>query len=133
MGNAAEMDFAALLQPPRDWAAGVRATRTYGERVTAVVLASLVGAVYLQLFAKRLPPGGRRLAALLPLLALNFFLPLLFSDADDELLSRTIITFTATWLGQFKLLALAMGRGKQQTYLFFSIGRRCCWLLALLF
>jgi hypothetical protein len=68
----------------------------------AVSVSALCGA-YLHAVTRRTGPQQLALRLLLtwPLLALNLWLPLLF-DSYDELLSRGIVCFLASWLGCFK-------------------------------
>ncbi|KAL6640230.1 hypothetical protein ACP70R_022079 [Stipagrostis hirtigluma subsp. patula] len=73
-------------------------------KVSAAVWAAMS---YARLAAARLRPGAPRLAALLPVVALLYAAPFAFSTSTF----RGTSAFFLTWLGSFKLLLLAAGRG----------------------
>ncbi|KAL6646713.1 hypothetical protein ACP70R_015407 [Stipagrostis hirtigluma subsp. patula] len=75
--------------------------------VVTVPLAAAVAMLYARLAASLVRPGLRRLLALAPVLLLLLKLPFaipLFS-------ARGMTAFSLVWLGEFKLLLLASGRG----------------------
>ncbi|EAZ22980.1 hypothetical protein OsJ_06674 [Oryza sativa Japonica Group] len=73
----------------------------------AVPLATTVAMLYARLAASLTGPGPRRLAALLPAMALLPVLPL----ALPYYSYRGFSAFVFVWLGEFKLLLLAFGHG----------------------
>uniref|UniRef100_A0A0E0JZN5 Wax synthase domain-containing protein n=1 Tax=Oryza punctata TaxID=4537 RepID=A0A0E0JZN5_ORYPU len=73
----------------------------------AVPVATTVAMLYARLVASLTGPGPRRLAALLPAMALLPVLPL----ALPYYSYRGFSAFVFVWLGEFKLLLLAFGRG----------------------
>ncbi|KAJ1297689.1 hypothetical protein BS78_01G396200 [Paspalum vaginatum] len=77
------------------------------DSIPAVSLAVLVAAVYTRAASSWLRPGFPRLVALLPVVAFLAAAPLAFSSA----VIRGIAGFFLAWLGVFKLLLLAVGRG----------------------
>lgn len=73
-------------------------------KVSAAVWAAMS---YARLAAARLRPGAPRLAGLLPVVALFYGIPFAFSTTTF----RGSSAFFLCWLGAFKLLLLAAGRG----------------------
>ena len=60
---------------------------------------------------KATPPLARRLAAALPVVALNALLPLLFAFSAEEANFRALFAFVVAWHSSFKAVGLAIGRG----------------------
>ncbi|CAL5048986.1 unnamed protein product [Urochloa decumbens] len=75
--------------------------------VATVPLAVTAGMLYARFAAASVRPGPRRLLALTPVLALLVALP--FSIPLYS--ARSLAAFFLVWLGEFKLLLLAFGRG----------------------
>ncbi|KAF5842626.1 hypothetical protein DUNSADRAFT_6095 [Dunaliella salina] len=73
-------------------------------------MAAVTGAMYAFLFVRTAKPGMQRLLSALPVLLLHCLLPLLF-DYHQELASRASAAAMLTWLGNFKVFLLCMGRG----------------------
>lgn len=115
------MDVTTLLQAPAAWCSAVRENQTYDARAAAVALFSIPSVFWIQAIVKRLHPGAARLAALAPVIIVNFYLPLLFSNGYEEFLTRGIVVFAYTWLANFKAIGLAMGRGEAHAL--------CGWML----
>jgi hypothetical protein len=89
-------------------AAELRARLPYSLRLQAAAGAVALGAAYLLALRRLLPPGGRRLAAALPLLALHAAVPLLF-DSAEELLSRAVAAACVAWLSSCKARRVGAG------------------------
>ena len=87
-------------------AEGLRTTQTLAHRFSLVAALTLASGAFLHALAPHLRPGWPRLALVAPAVALNAWIPLLF-DADAELLSCVLLTFTHTWLATFKVRAWA--------------------------
>ena len=83
-------------------AAGLRLTLPYAQRLQLATMLSAASGAFLHAAAPHLRPGWQRMALVLPIVVLNAWLPLLF-EADAELLSRVLLTFTHTWLANFKV------------------------------
>uniref|UniRef100_J3LCS4 Wax synthase domain-containing protein n=1 Tax=Oryza brachyantha TaxID=4533 RepID=J3LCS4_ORYBR len=73
----------------------------------AIPLATTVAMLYARLAASLTRPGARRLAALLPAMAILLVLPL----ALPYYSYRGMSAFVLVWFGEFKLLLLAFGGG----------------------
>lgn len=82
----------------------------WGFRVQYLLLFFVLSSFWLQYAVKRIAPGAYRFISVCPLLVLNSIAPLLFHETD-EFLTRTVVAFASSWLMQFKLLSLIMGRG----------------------
>ncbi|CAN6200944.1 unnamed protein product [Urochloa humidicola] len=72
-----------------------------------VPLAVTAGMLYARAAAASVRPGPRRLLALAPVLALLLALPF----SIPLYTARSLAAFSLVWLGEFKLLLLAFGRG----------------------
>ena len=107
-----------------EWIIPYRQAFPWSARAAHALAALVGGALYARaaVSQRRLPhqrPGGASASAalaldlvlLLPLLAVNAVLPFCFDSNGDELLSRLAVTFAATWLGSFKAVGAALGRG----------------------
>ena len=83
-------------------------------KLGGVVACTLASALYLRLAGGRLPTPATRLAvAAAPVCALNAVLPLLFCR-QTEAVTIAFVAFLLTWLGSFKALAWAGGRGRSR-------------------
>ncbi|XP_020594726.1 probable long-chain-alcohol O-fatty-acyltransferase 5 [Phalaenopsis equestris] len=77
------------------------------EALVIVFAAAATLVAYARLAASHIPPGHRRLLALLPTIPPLFFLPLSFSSLH----LRAISAFFLAWLAVFKLLLLSFDSG----------------------
>jgi hypothetical protein len=81
-------------------------------KLGGVVACTVASALYLRLVGGRLPTPATRLAVgALPLCMLNAAIPLVFCR-QTEAVSIAFVAFIVTWLGSFKALAWAGGRGR---------------------
>lgn len=78
-------------------------SREYGQRLQLALTVFFVFGSYLHLVVRRLTPGWVALAASVPVCLVNLFLPLLFSNTDEELLSRGLCIIAAPFLGNLKV------------------------------
>lgn len=83
----------------------------YATKLVALTAATLLQALWLRFTATRIAPPAARFAAVAPLLAFNAAAPLIFRR-DTEAVTLAFAAFMVTWLGSFKALALAAGRGE---------------------
>ncbi len=74
-------------------------------RSALVCCGALSSALYLKLCVARHAPSFHSLLLVLPVVAFNFWAPLLF-PLDPELILRTACTFVLMWLGTFKVSCL---------------------------
>lgn len=88
---------------------GLRQQHDYASRALLALGLMTASAAYLHLFVRRLAPA-RGLLAVIPLLVLNTWMPLLF-DSRAELLSRLVLSLLSFWLGNFKAIGLCLNRG----------------------
>jgi hypothetical protein len=75
----------------------------YAQRLQLGLTVFVVLGSYLHFLVRRLTPGWVALAASAPICLINLFLPLLFSNRDEELLSRGICIIAAPFLGNLKV------------------------------
>jgi hypothetical protein len=75
----------------------------YAQRLQLALVVFAVFGSYLHFVVRRLGPGWFALAAAAPICASNLFLPLVFSNKDDEMLSRGIWVIAAPFLGNLKV------------------------------
>jgi hypothetical protein len=75
----------------------------YAQRLQLALVVFAVFGSYLHFVVRRLGPGWVALAAAAPICAFNLFLPLVFSNKDDEMLSRGICVIAAPFLGNLKV------------------------------
>ena len=97
--------------------AAVQALRSqlpWAARTHAAAAALAVASLHL-LLCRRLAPGGRRLAAALPLIPLHAALPLLF-DPHTELLSRAVATACFPWLASCKVRGPGLACSRARPY-----------------
>lgn len=116
-----------------DWIVPYREALPWSTRAGHALAALAGGALYTRAVVSRRvlphqqpssPPAGRPqwwrtetaalcldLLLLSPVLVLNTLLPFWFDANGDELLSRLALSFMATWLGSFKAIGAALGRG----------------------
>jgi hypothetical protein len=80
----------------------LRATQPFGQRLQLAAILSAASGAFLHAAAPHLRAGWQRMALVLPVVVLNAWMPLLF-EADGELLSRVLLTFTHCWLANFKV------------------------------
>ncbi|KAL4439034.1 hypothetical protein ABPG77_006971 [Micractinium sp. CCAP 211/92] len=78
-------------------------------REAVLVLLTLAAAAYMDALGARLPPGGRRLAAALPVLAAFFAAPLLYDRVTEP--ASTVVAINFPWLSNLTVVSWAMGRG----------------------
>ncbi|GJP34113.1 hypothetical protein CLOM_g18578 [Closterium sp. NIES-68] len=82
------------------------------QRWLAVASCNLATASLVFFLIRRLPKGLPRFLALSPIILLNIILPCVFSAAKrGECIEKGLVFWTVTWLGNFRLLALAWNRG----------------------
>ncbi|KAF8068287.1 ASAT1 [Scenedesmus sp. PABB004] len=98
------------MQAALDLADGLRGSLPFAARAQLYVAAVVGGGLAIHLCLRRAAPGGRALALAAPLVALNAWLPLLFAQ-HEEVLSRCVALLLSMWLGSFKAVGLALGRG----------------------
>ena len=70
------------------------------------------GLIYARVVADTVGPGATRLLLLAPALCVNVAAPLLVLDPDAEPLFSAIAIANFAWWTNFKLIALAAGRGQ---------------------
>ncbi|CAI6003950.1 unnamed protein product [Closterium sp. NIES-65] len=81
-------------------------------RWLAVGSCNLVTASLVFFLIRHLPKGLPRLLALSPIILLNVVVPCVFSAAKrGECIEKGLVFWTVSWLGNFRLLALAWNRG----------------------
>uniref|UniRef100_A0A383VNU6 Wax synthase domain-containing protein n=1 Tax=Tetradesmus obliquus TaxID=3088 RepID=A0A383VNU6_TETOB len=85
--------------------------REYGQRLQLALTVFFVFGSYLHFVVRRLTPGWVALAASAPVCLVSLFLPLLFSNTDEELLSRGLCIIAAPFLGNLKVFGLCCNRG----------------------
>ncbi|CAI7895712.1 unnamed protein product, partial [Closterium sp. NIES-54] len=82
------------------------------QRWLAVSSCNLVTSSLVFVLIRHLPKGLPRLLALSPIILLNIALPCVFSAAKrGECIEKGLVFWTVSWLGNFRLLALAWNRG----------------------
>lgn len=90
----------------------LRQHATYYDRVKITAALGIAGGVYVHAVLRRLPPGTTALLAAVPLVILNYAVPLLF-DPVAEICTRACVLLLLMWLGSFKVRSSA-GRLTQQ-------------------
>lgn len=80
----------------------------YGDALQAVLVASLLGGLWLRLLGRSLAPGAPRLLASLPLLAANAVTSKLFCPGEDAT-TVVLVCFNTLWLSSFKVRRAAGG------------------------
>ncbi|CAI5484464.1 unnamed protein product [Closterium sp. Yama58-4] len=99
------MDFDELHLLPVEHA-------SQAQRWLAVASCNLVTSSLVFFLIRHLPKGLPRLLALSPIILLNIALPCVFSAAKrGECIEKGLVFWTVSWLGNFRLLALAWNRG----------------------
>lgn len=78
-------------------------------REAALVLLTLATAAYINMLSARLPPGGKRLGAALPVFAAFLAAPLLYDRATEP--ASIVIAINFPWLSNMNVLCWVMGRG----------------------
>nr|ACG41736.1 wax synthase isoform 1 [Zea mays] len=99
--------FTSTATPPPLRVCGSRHMELLRDSISMVSLAVLVTAVCARAASSWLRPGLPRLASLLPMVAFLAAAPLAFSSA----IIRGLAGFFLGWLGVFKVVLLAVGRG----------------------
>jgi hypothetical protein len=91
-----------LLQHLAAFNEGLRTSLTWGQRVQMMLSVCLLSSTYLHLLVRRIRPWYAGVAAVVPLVVVNSWLPLLF-DVRSELVSRVVMALLAAWLANFKV------------------------------
>ena len=91
---------------------GELSQHAWQHKLGGVVACTVASALYLRLVGSRLPTPATRLAVgAVPLCVLNAAIPLVFCR-QTEAVTIAFVAFIVTWLGSFKALAWAGGRGR---------------------
>ncbi|KAF6256437.1 hypothetical protein COO60DRAFT_105305 [Scenedesmus sp. NREL 46B-D3] len=119
LGDGALQQFALVVQqqlPSILSDGGVQLATTlqeqlpYGRRVQLTAAAALLCGAWLRLVVSKAAPSLWSLLLVVPLVAFNHWVPLLF-HYRQELCTRCTVLLLLLWLGSYKAIGLCLGRG----------------------
>jgi hypothetical protein len=104
------MALLEMLSSASALASWIQTTSDYSTRAWLATSLIVSCAVYIKYTVRRIPHSGLQLLLSVPALLINCWVPLLFCR-HTEVLTRTSVVLSVTWLANFKVLGICMRRG----------------------
>jgi hypothetical protein len=83
-----------------------RAALGFDQALGVAAAITLAGGLWLYAVGRRVPPGTGRLAAAVPLVAVNVLLPLQLFCRWEECTTILLVAFNTSWIASFKVTSL---------------------------